>query len=179
MRGVTVRGGRFRGVSLAGQHFRLLHLNQVEFDECDLSNCEWELPLLDEVSLRGCRMTGFRLRGGRALDLNLSRCHGQYAQVENIELKGASFAECQFADSTFSRCRLDGAVFTECDLRNIVLSGSRLKGTDLRGSRIDGLRATLDDLSGAILDPRQAAAVLFGQAQITVLESGEAPPGTA
>ena len=58
----------------------------------------------------------------------------------------------------------------------MVLSGVRLKGADLRGCRIDGIRATLDDLSGSILDPRQAAAVLAGQAEISVRELGEEAP---
>jgi uncharacterized protein YjbI with pentapeptide repeats len=70
-------------------------------------------------------------------------------------------------------CALDRAAFVECDLRGTVLSGVRLKGADLRGCQIDGIRATLDDLAGATLDPRQAAAILYGQAGIRVLEIGE------
>ena len=160
-------------MSLAGQAFRLLHLSRVKLEECDLSNCEWELPLLEEVELNGCRMTGFRLRGGKALDLTLRECHGQYAQFEGAALKDARFERCKLGDSSFLRCELDRATFADCDLQGAVLAGVRLHGTDLRGCRIDGIRASLDDLSGSILDPRQAAAVLAGQADITVREVGE------
>lgn len=154
----------------------MLNLVGVMLEECDLSNSEWEASLLEEVALKGCRMTGFRLRGGRAIELAMSDCQGQYAQMEGVEMKGARFATCAFNDSSFIRCNLAGARFSDCDLRNVVLDGSRMKGADLRGCRIDGLRASLDDLSGAVLDPRQAAAVVYAQAQISVLEIGEAVP---
>jgi len=90
-----------------------------------------------------------------------------------VELKKARLEGCQLGDATFLRCALDGAVFTDCDLRGAVMSGVRLNGADLRGCRIDGLRASLDALAGVTLDPRQAAAILFGHASITVLEVGE------
>jgi uncharacterized protein YjbI with pentapeptide repeats len=162
-------------VSLAGQSFRLLHLQRVRLEECDLSNCEWELPLLEEVELSGCRLTGFRVKGGKGIELLLRECHGRYAQFEGVELKEARFERCELGESSFLRCALDRSVFTECDLRGAVMAGVRLKGADLRGSRIDGIRATLDDLAGATLDPRQAAALLLGHAGISVLEPGEEP----
>jgi uncharacterized protein YjbI with pentapeptide repeats len=179
VRGASVSRGRFRGVSLAGQSFRLLHLDRVRLEDCDLSNCEWELPFLEAVELHGCRLTGFRVRGGRAVDLKVVECHGRYAQFDGVELKESSFERCQLAEASFLRCALDRARFSDCDLRSAVLSGVRLQGADLRGCRVDGIRAGLDDLAGAILDPRQAAAVLFGQASITVLEEGEQLPGPA
>ena len=173
VRGTSVLGGRFRGVSLAGQSFRLLHLEGVVLEECDLSNCEWELPLLEEVELSGCRLTGFRIKGGKGIDLKLRECHGRYAQFEGVELKDSRFERCQLGESSFVGCPLDRAVFEECDLRGTVMSGVRLNGADLRGCQIDGIRATLDDLAGVTLDPRQAAAILHGHASITVLEPGE------
>jgi uncharacterized protein YjbI with pentapeptide repeats len=176
VRGASVSGGRLRGVSLAGQVFRLLHLEKVRLEECDLSNCEWEMPSLEEVELTGCRLTGFRIRGGRAVELKLRECYGQYAQFDGVELKEARFDGCQLGEASFVRCALDRAVFADCDLRGTVMAGVRLNGADLRDCRIDGIRAGLDDLAGAILDPRQAAAILFGHAAITVLEPGEDPP---
>jgi uncharacterized protein YjbI with pentapeptide repeats len=176
VRSVSVEGGRLRGVSLAGQSFRLFHLERVVLEECDLSNCEWELPLLQEVVLAGCRMTGFRIKGGKGIELTLRECHGRYAQFESVELKEARFERCQLGESSFVRCALDRAVFSECDLRGAVLSGVRLKGADLRGCQVDGIRASLDDLAGVTLDPRQAAAILYGHAGISVLEPGEEPP---
>jgi uncharacterized protein YjbI with pentapeptide repeats len=128
------------------------------------------------VTLKGCRLTGFRIRGGRAIELQVVESQGRYVQLEDVELKGARFEKSQLAESTFLRCQLDRAVFSECDLRSTVLAGVRLNGADLRGCQVDGIRAGLDDLAGAILDPRQAAAVLFGQASIRVLELGEEPP---
>lgn len=148
----------------------------MRLEECDLSNCEWELPFLDEVELAGCRLTGFRIRGGKAVGLHLRECHCQYAQFDGVDLKEARFDACQLGDSSFQRCALDRAVFADCDLRSTVLAGVRLNGADLRGCRIDGIRTGLDDLAGALLDPRQAAAILFGHASITVLEPGEEPP---
>ena len=60
----------------------------------------------------------------------------------------------------------------DCDLTDTVLTGSRLPGADLRESRLAGLRATWEELAGAILDPEQATAVLKGHAGITVLPAG-------
>ena len=176
MRGTSVHGGRFRGVSFAGQAFGMLHLDSVSLEDCDLSNAEWERPLLESVRLKGCRLTGLRIRGGRATDLQVIESQGRYVQLEDAELKDARFEKSQLAESSFLRCALDRAVFSECDLRGTVLTGVRLNGADLRGCRVEGLRAGLDDLAGAILDPRQAAAVLYGQASIRVLELGEDPP---
>jgi uncharacterized protein YjbI with pentapeptide repeats len=175
VRGASIDGGRLRGVSLADQSFRLFHLERVVLEECDLSNCEWELPLLEEVELSGCRMTGFRIRGGKGIELKLRECHGRYAQFDGVELKESHFERCQLGESSFLRCALDRAVFLDCDLRGAVMSGVRLKGADLRGCQIDGIRASLDDLAGVTLDPRQAAAILYGHAGITVLEPGESP----
>jgi uncharacterized protein YjbI with pentapeptide repeats len=169
-------GGRLRRVSLAGQSFRLLHLERVVLEECDLSNCEWELPLLEKVELSGCRLTGFRIKGGKGFELTLRECHGRYAQFEGVELKESRFVRCQLGESSFLRCPLDRSVFEDCDLRGAVMSGVRLKGADLRGCQIDGIRATLDDLSGVTLDPRQAVAILHGHANITVLEVGDSLP---
>ena len=176
MRGASVRGGRFRGVSLAGQSFRLLHLEEVVLEECDLSNSEWELPFLESLEMRGCRLTGFRMRSGKAPRLKLAACHGRYAQFEEMELKDARFEGSQLAEASFLRCALDRAVFSECDLRASVFAGVRMNGADLRGCQVDGIRASLDDLAGSVLDPRQAAAVLFGHASIRVLEPGEPLP---
>lgn len=76
-------------------------------------------------------------------------------------------------------CELLEAVFAECDLADAVLSGSRLRGTDLRGCIIRGLRASIDDLAGSVLDPEQAAAVLMGEAGIRVLPVGlDLPAGS-
>lgn len=176
VRGASIVGGRLRGVSLAGETFRLLHLARVHLEECDLSNSEWELPLLEEVQLSGCRLTGFRIKGGKGIELKLRECHGRYAQFEGAELKDSRFEHCQLGESSFLGCALDRAVFAECDLRGTVMSGVRLRGADLRGCQIDGIRATLDDLAGVTLDPRQAAAILYGHAGITVLEPGEEAP---
>jgi len=149
----------------------------VVLEECDLSNCEWELPRLDEVELSGCRLTGFRIKGGKGIELKLRECHGRYAQFDNVVLKEARFERCQLGESSFIGCALDRAVFAECDLRGAVLSGVRLRGADLRGSQIDGIRATLDDLAGSTLDPRQAAAILHGHANIRVAELGDETVG--
>ncbi|GAC1613539.1 MAG: hypothetical protein NVS9B1_22190 [Candidatus Dormibacteraceae bacterium] len=176
VRGAAIHGGLLRGVSLAGQAFRLLHLERVRFDDCDLSNCDLEIPFLDEVIFQGCRLTGLRVRGGRAVDLSLQESHGQYAQFDGTEMRASRFERCQLGEVTFDGADLTRSVFSDCDLRGAVLMRVRMRGTDLRGCRIDGLRATLDDLSGAVLDPRQAAAILHGQASITVLEPGEEIP---
>ena len=85
------------------------------------------------------------------------------------------FERCYLPESSLIRTDLTRASFTECDLSMAVLSGSRMRGADLRGCRTGGIRATLDDLAGAILDPDQAAAVLLGHADIRVLPLGVDP----
>src|SRR5450759_4701401 len=69
-------------------------------------------------------------------------------------------------------CVLSDATFVSCDLTRAVLTRSPLNGADLRGCEIAGIRATLTDLAGTVLDLEQAAAVLRRQAGVTVLPVG-------
>ena len=163
-----------RGISLDNR-LRMVRLTRGRFVDCDLSNAEWELPSLADVAFQRCRMTGFRMLRGRGGPVSFEGCLGRYLQLERCEFKGARLADCELVEASFMDCRLPGAVISGCDLTNSVLSGSRLPKADLRGSRIGGLRATWQELSGVILDPEQAMAVLKGHAGITVLPAGVEP----
>ncbi len=165
-----------RGALLANR-LRMVQLIRGRFVDCDLSNAEWELPSLTDVSFERCRMTGFRLLQGRGGPVSFENCLGRYLQVDGCQFRKSRFTDCQLVEASFIRCRLPGAVITGCDLTNSVVSGSQFPKADLRGSRIGGLRATWDELAGVILDPEQAVAVLKGHADITVLPLGVDPDG--
>lgn len=140
--------------------------------DCDLSNAEWELCRLEDTVFERCRLTGFRLSECSGLNVAFRDCQGRYLQLDRCKIEDGRFETCQLNESTMMGCELPRAVFTGCDLAGAVLSGSRLRGADLRGCAIGGIRASLDDLAGTVLDPEQAAAVLMGEVGIRVVPVG-------
>jgi fluoroquinolone resistance protein len=67
---------------------------------------------------------------------------------------------------------LPGAVFLECDLAGADLRGALLAGADFRGSKLGGLQAGPKEMKGAIVDSLQAVqvAAILG---VVVKEKGE------
>jgi uncharacterized protein YjbI with pentapeptide repeats len=170
--GETYEDLRITGEALDGDNLRLLELRRVHLVDCDLSNAQWVLPRLTDVTFEGCRTTGFQIHQGRGEGVTVRDCRGRYLQLLNCDWKASRFERCQLTESSIMDCRLGGSLFRECDLSGTVLERCEMRDADLRGCDIGGLRATVDDLAGAILDPDQAAAVLRGQAEIIVVPLG-------
>src|SRR5215472_12325678 len=170
--GETAEGVRLAGRSLAGLGLRMTQLVRCRLTDCDLSNAEWTLCRLEEVRFERCRLTGFRLAECRGVDVAFHDCAGRYLQVHGCRLEEVRFERCQLGETTLMQSELVRAVFAECDLTGSVVARSRLRGADLRGCGISGIRATIDDLAGTVLDPEQAAALLLGEAGIRVLPLG-------
>jgi uncharacterized protein YjbI with pentapeptide repeats len=172
--GETYSDFEIQGTSIAGR-LRMLDLKKGRFVDCDLSNAEWELPALKEITFQRCRITGFRMLRGRGTQVTFRECRGRYLQLERCELKDSRFEECELVESSFVDCQLPEAVIRGCDLTDSVFTGSRFPKADLRESRLGGLRATWAELAGVTLDPEQAVAVLQGHAGIAVLPPGFEP----
>jgi uncharacterized protein YjbI with pentapeptide repeats len=149
----------FQTVAMPGICIRQAQWKDLRFEDCDLSNLEVRLLTAVRVELVGCRMTGMRAGESDFQDLLVSAGDQRYAQFRMSKFKNCEFDGCDFEDADFYGADLSGCVFRKCNLRNAEMSRSKLVGTDLRGSNIDGLRVTVEDVAGAIVDAAQALAL--------------------
>jgi uncharacterized protein YjbI with pentapeptide repeats len=156
-RGVVISGCLFIGVSLARSEMPGLDLSDTRFDACDLANVVLQEATVERVEIVGSRLTGFRTFEAIYRDVVLRDCNASLGQFRYTTFKGARFEGCDLSGADFHASDLRGVVFDDCNLTGARLSGTKLDGADLRGSLLDDVVVGFDSLTGAIVEPMQAA----------------------
>jgi len=152
----------FQHIRMSNTQFKKVQLLDSRFTTCDLANAEWAEANFRRVELIDCQLTGFRAIEAVVQDTLFKECKGSFAQFRFATLKQVRFEHCDLSEADFQEASLSDVTFIGCNLHNVEMSGAKLVGVDLRGSKIDGLRAGLNELKGAILDPGQALAFVRG-----------------
>jgi uncharacterized protein YjbI with pentapeptide repeats len=158
--GVSLKQARLENVNWREQLMRRLDLTDVHLQNVDLSNARWEHLGAERVVLEACRLTGFALLAARLKDARLADCQARFAQFEKAGLKRARFERCVFTEANFNGADLQGAVFIGCDLHHATFSGANLVGCDFRESNLESSRVAIGELTGAIVTPSQAVALM-------------------
>ena len=159
--GQQARGARFDDVhvvqtSLAGVTLSDLELNNVRFEECDLSNAVWEQAFARLTVFKGCRMTGFSVIEAILRHVHFQDCSARLARFRFARFDKPRFERCDLREADFQGAELSGAVFAACDLRGAEMAGAKLASVDLRGCQIEGARLQPDQLRGGTVDLTQA-----------------------
>jgi uncharacterized protein YjbI with pentapeptide repeats len=148
----------FQHVRLNNTRLKKLQLLDSRLTACDLANAEWPEASLHRLELLDCHLTGFRAIEAGLQDILFQECSGGFVQFRFSVLKSVRFERCNLSGIDFQEAKLTNVTFIDCDLSETDLSGATLVNVDLRGSKIDGMRAGLQELKGATLDPTQALA---------------------
>ncbi len=155
-RSMRLEASILQTVGMPGVSVRSALWKDVRFAECDLANVQVRALSAVRVEFIGCRMTGLRAGDSEFQDVLFSGGDQRYSQFRMSKFKNCEFDACDFEDADFYAADLSGCVFRRCNLRNVELSRSKLVGTDVRGSNIDGLRVTVEDVAGLVVDTAQA-----------------------
>lgn len=155
---VRVVRGDFSGLSMLN-----LDLDDVLFEECNLSNADFSHLSGRRVVFSDCRITGLKLHQARLQAVVFLRCQGQYPQFEGTGFKRGRFEHCTLAEANFDGSDLTTVSFADCELAGATFTRARLAGADFRGSRLEASRIRLEELGGVVITPIQAAALLERQ----------------
>lgn len=142
-------------------------LVDIRFENCDLSNSEFQDGKFTRVEMVDCKVTGLHITDAEIGDLLMQNCTGGPVQFHDSVFKRTMFHTCNLRSADFRFCNLEGAVFKDCDLQEAEFYEAKLMGADFRSSNIMGIKAHPADLKGAVIDSDQAA--LLGRHFATLL----------
>ena len=128
----------------------------VIFDKCDLSGCDFTGAVFSRVRFQGCRLTGANFAETVFRDVAFTDCRAPYLNLASAKAQRLLFADCRLTEASFQELKWTAA-FQRCDLTGATFHFAPLKGINLTTSRIDGLRVSLPDLKGTIVNTFQAA----------------------
>jgi uncharacterized protein YjbI with pentapeptide repeats len=148
---------QFKTVAFSQTDFAALRLLDVRFEACDFANAHWEQATGERIEWQRSQLIGFTAPESRWQDLTISGCNLQLSQFRFALFKNVQFIECDFTDADFYGADLTGARFHKCNLTKVEFSQAKLRSVDLRTSTLDDLRAGVQELTGAIVTPIQAA----------------------
>ncbi|HJT56285.1 MAG TPA: pentapeptide repeat-containing protein [Ktedonobacteraceae bacterium] len=152
----------FQNVRLNNTRLKKMQLLDSRLTACDLANAEWPEASLQRLELLDCHLTGFRAIEAQLQDILFQECSASFVWFRFAVLKSVCFKHCNLSGADFQGATLTNVTFVDCDLSEADLSGARAINIDLRGSKIDGMRAGVQELKEATLDPTQALAFVRG-----------------
>ena len=148
-------GADFNGANLEGANLQEINFHRVNFDganlkganmrQCFIFRCSFVGANLEEAILNSCFL------GNDSLN-NLPPEGG--ANLEGVNLKGASITYASLSKINLREANLEGADLKGTYLRGANLEGANLKGTDLRGANLEGTNLRGAILKGATYDQR-------------------------
>lgn len=157
---VSLKHSYLKNITMKETQFMRFDISDVCFENCDLANAKWEKPILHRIEFVGCRLTGINMIESYGRNIIFKDCNGKFGSFRFGNLQLVSFENCNLSSANFQKSELSNVRFINCDLRNLELSGAKLKETDFRGSKIEGIRVSINDMRGSIIDPNQAADIL-------------------
>lgn len=152
---VTFRQVHFKNVLFTGSALPAADMEDVIFENCDLSNLNLTGAVIYRAEFRSCKLMGVNLTEASLKNILFAGCAMKYANLRFAKLEKLKFEECMLAAADFEAAHLTKTEFRTCDLRQAQLSGVPLAGIDLSSCDIDGLGARPEDLRGVILFPEQ------------------------
>jgi uncharacterized protein YjbI with pentapeptide repeats len=133
----------------------------VVADHCDCANADFHYTVFDRIEVHDCKMTGVSLVEAKIKDAFFSSCQCEYALFRMARVSFSEFTGCNLREADFYGANLSGTVFRNCDLHSVDFTTSTLQGTDIRGCQIEGLKVNAEAVKGLIIDPAQAAYLMY------------------
>ncbi|MBH1934779.1 pentapeptide repeat-containing protein [Streptomyces sp. AV19] len=152
---VENEGAVFEECDFAGVRFNASRHTGAAFVNCTFRDCTFF-----DTKFTDCKFAGSRFQGAAFTLLEVSGGDWSFTDLAGADLRGAVFDRVRMREADLTAARLEGATLTRTDLSSAALHNSRLTGADLRGSDIGSLDPRTVDLSDALVDLTQAAAIV-------------------
>lgn len=147
----------FKGVSFKGNMSGCL-FQDVIFERCDLSNCDFSECVFRRVTFETCRMMGTDLSSSSFTDTVFHNCQCAYINLNGTKWKDARLERTLMCEGSVSMSSFNHVEVSRCDFSGCEFAHTPLKDIDFSTSEIDGFAVTPEDLKGAIVNSEQAIA---------------------
>lgn len=168
--------GRVSALKTRGTRLEQVHVDSVEFTDCDLGTLQWSRSRISRAVFRDCRLMGAALDDVTLDNVLFENCRLDYATFTRVRATGpVIFAGCTLREATFVGADLGKALFDGCELQLTGFDGGKHRGLDLRGNDLSQL-CGLASLKGITIDRAQTlqlAAALAGELEVTFGEDDE------
>lgn len=153
-------GCRFLNATFNACEVDRIYFSDCAFEKCDLSGFHFREGTLRKVSFTNCRLSGASLDNMSLRDVGFYGCLMEYAGFVNCKMQDVRFVGCRMEHGLMHGCAQKGLTFSDCDMTGIEVVSTKLRDVDLSTCRIEGIRTTIDMLSGATLGLHQAPTAL-------------------
>ncbi|MBT3980784.1 MAG: pentapeptide repeat-containing protein [Bacteriovoracaceae bacterium] len=127
---------KFIDCNFHGTCLRRLRLEEVVFENCDLSLSQLTGSQLLEVSFINCKLVGVNFTlCSSTRSLVFKNCKVDHSVFQEMDLNSTTFENCSLKHVDFSQSILRGANFTKSNLDEAFFSGADLTACDFRGAR--------------------------------------------
>ena len=153
----------FQNVSFRGNMKDCL-FQDVVFDHCDLSNCDFTECVFRRVRVDTCRLMGTDMSISSFTDVQLRNSKCAYINLNETKWKNAAISGSILCEGSLSMTTFQNISMEHSDFSNCEFAHTPLNGVDLSDCEIDGFAITTEDLHGATVNSEQALACarLFG-----------------
>ena len=168
--GLLVEESRLQTVTVAPADSPGLLISDAVLIGCDLSNVAARGGSLRRVEVRDCRLVGFALNEGKAVDLRVSDTTLAYASFAFSKLERVVFERVILREATFLQASLAGVEFIGCDLAGADFRGAAMSSCTVRGSTLEGV-VGVESMRGLTMpwaDLLASAAALAGALGIAI-----------
>jgi len=133
---MTIKDAVFHQVSIIESELRDCWIDDVRFENCDLSASKFPKLSIDRAECISARMSGVQiyestLKDVRFVDCKLDLSNFRYSKFERVE-----FRDCVLIEADFTNTEFVDAVFTNCELAQADFSNAKVKKLDLSLSNI-------------------------------------------
>jgi uncharacterized protein YjbI with pentapeptide repeats len=157
-------------------------LQQVLFENEDLSNRQLTAPLFEMVHLRNSTFLQCKIVNLRMFDIHLERCDLSGANWEKGRFRRAVFSGCRMLGANLMEANFEDVIFEDCKMDSAILSLSAfhaahfekcsLKRSSFEGADLTGVVFDECDLSKADLRNAKLAGADFRTSTINGLQTG-------
>lgn len=166
-RGILIEDVRADNVSISRfvfdgctfQHAALhgLDVTDVCFQNCSITNVDFGHALIHRTVFKDCNLTGIDMREATFRNVVFENCIMRYSFFRSSDMDRTAFRTCRMENADFQQVKLANVFFSGCNMKQTQMSGTALAGIDLSTCEIDGIGVRIEDLTGAIVAPAQAA----------------------
>ena len=135
-----------------------LHLTDVVFKTCDLSNMKLYEGSFTRCSFKECRLMGSNIVDAFLENVLFEDCLLTYINIFNTKVKNVNFKDCDLKDSSF-KVEYKNLNFDCCNLANSEFQEMEMKDIDLANSDIKGIALNPRKINGMIVNSEQALAM--------------------
>ena len=120
----------------------------ARIENADVANERVMRSSLRRVELHLCRMTGIDLAEATWIDVTLTDCRLDLANLRYAKLERVVFRDCRLDEADFSGARLTDVLLERCSLVRAAFAGAAAQRIELSGCDLAGL-AGVEALRGA------------------------------